>query len=92
MAALRSIGDATEGFGSLSEGQWKQVTSAIGSTASTQLLGTAMAAVGLSTNFAIFKSVGLKPFAVGFAGAGIVGLTGYFTALFLGHKVRYESA
>ena len=37
------------------------------------LLGTAMAAVGLNTSVAVFKGVGLKPFAVGFAGAVVVG-------------------
>ncbi|MCS6817437.1 MAG: putative sulfate exporter family transporter, partial [Blastocatellia bacterium] len=52
------------------------------------LLGTAMAAVGLGTNFSVFKSVGLKPFAVGFVGALLVGVVGLGLALTLGPYVH----
>jgi len=90
MAALRSAGDATSGFGVLDKKQWKELTSAIGGTASTHLLATAMAAVGLSTSFAIFRTVGMKPFAVGLVGAAIVGVTGFSTALLLGKSIKYE--
>mmetsp|Transcript_43402 Transcript_43402/g.112416 ORF Transcript_43402/g.112416 Transcript_43402/m.112416 type:complete len:465 (-) Transcript_43402:433-1827(-) len=90
MAGLRSAGDATAGFGQMSEAQWKAATAAVGADASGQLLATAMAAVGLSTSFSVFKGVGLKPFAVGMAGAAVVGLTGFTSALFLGKSIKYE--
>ena len=51
-------------------------------------LGTAMAAVGLNTNFAVFKGVGLKPFAVGMAGALVVGAVGMAMAVLLGRFVH----
>ena len=56
--------------------------------ASQILLGTAMAAVGLNTNFAVFKGVGLKPFAVGMAGALVVGAVGMTMAIIFGRFVH----
>jgi len=90
MAIVRSIGDAMLGSGGLALGAWDKtawasVTSYIGDTIGARwLLGTAMAAVGLNTSFAVFKGVGLKPFAVGLAGAVVVGVVGFVMALLLG--------
>ena len=56
--------------------------------ASQVLLGTAMAAVGLNTSFAVFKGVGLKPFVVGLAGALVVGAVGMGMAMLLGGFVH----
>jgi uncharacterized membrane protein YadS len=47
-----------------------------------------MAAVGLNTNFAVFKGVGMKPFAVGLAGALAVGLVGITMAIIFGRFVH----
>ncbi len=47
-----------------------------------------MAAVGLNTNFAVFKGVGLKPFAVGMAGALVVGAVGMTMAVIFGRFVH----
>ena len=94
MAILRSIGDATlsssgAAFGLLSAESWASVTKDLGDFwASQVLLGTAMAAVGLSTNFAVFKGVGLKPFVVGMAGALVVGAVGMGMAILLGRFVH----
>jgi uncharacterized integral membrane protein (TIGR00698 family) len=94
MAVVRSIGDATlastgAAFGVLSAESWASTTKDLGDFwASQVLLGTAMAAVGLSTNFAVFKGVGLKPFAVGMAGALVVGAVGMGMAVLLGRFVR----
>ena len=94
MALVRSIGDATLGsfgaaFGVLSAESWASITKDLGDFwASQVLLGTAMAAVGLNTNFAVFKGVGLKPFAVGMAGALVVGAVGLAMAFALGGFVR----
>ena len=83
MAVVRSVGDAMVGrsgaaYGVLDArgvGSRHRLRSAT-TLASRVLLGTAMAAVGLSTSVAVFKGVGLKPFAVGFAGALVVGAVG----------------
>jgi len=52
----------------------------IGNDCSKYLLGTAMAGVGLSTSASSLKGVGWKPFAVGGAGALVVGGTGFTVA------------
>ena len=66
MAVVRSIGDATlqstgAAYGVWDAAAWKQLTDWIGDFwASRMLLGTAMAAVGLNTSFAVFKGVGAQ--------------------------------
>jgi len=47
------------------------------------LLSTGLAAVGLSVNFAAFHGAGLAPFAVGAAGASVVGGVGLSVALLM---------
>ncbi|MEZ5293060.1 MAG: putative sulfate exporter family transporter [Vicinamibacterales bacterium] len=95
MAAVRSVADAMLGAGQLALGvwdgqSWAAVTSFIGDTAGARwLLGTAMAAVGLNTNVAVFRGVGLKPFAVGLAGALAVGVVGFVMASILGAYVQF---
>lgn len=90
MAVVRTIGDATlasggAAYGLWNAGAWAALTTQIGDFwGSRLLLGTAMAAVGLNTSFAVFKGVGLKPFAVGFAGALAVGIVGLLMAMALG--------
>ncbi|MCS6806906.1 MAG: putative sulfate exporter family transporter [Acidobacteriota bacterium] len=93
MAVLRSLGDAGvqsgAAFGLFDASAWKALTKEIGDVWGSQyLLGTAMAAVGLGTSFSVFKGVGLKPFAVGLAGALFVGLVGLALALTLGQYVH----
>jgi len=94
MAVVRSIGDWTltsngSAFGVWSAAQWASITKQLGDYWASQiLLGTAMAAVGLNTNFAVFKGVGLKPFAVGMAGALVVGAVGLTMALIFGRFVH----
>jgi len=93
MAVVRSAGDAMLGRSGMAYGlfdayDWKAVTDLVGdSLASRVLLGTAMAAVGLSTSFTVFRGVGLKPFAVGFAGALVVGSVGMLMAVLFGRFV-----
>ena len=89
MAALRSTGDAMLASGHSALGlcgaaQWAQITSFVGGTlGSHYLLGTAMAAVGLSTSLASLRGVGPRPFLVGFAGAAAVSSAGMACALAL---------
>ena len=94
MAVVRTIGDWTltsngAAFGVWSAAQWASITRTLGDYWASQiLLGTAMAAVGLNTNFAVFKGVGLKPFAVGMAGALVVGAVGMTMAVIFGRFVH----
>ena len=94
MAVVRTIGDYTLGsmgaaFGVLSAETWASLTKDLGDFwASQVLLGTAMAAVGLNTSFSVFKGVGLKPFAVGMAGALVVGAVGLVMSVLLGRYVH----
>lgn len=93
MAVIRTIGDAMLASGGLAYGlwdprAWAALTNQVGDFwGSRVLLGTAMAAVGLNTSFAVFKGVGLKPFAVGLAGALAVGLVGLAMAMTFGRFV-----
>ena len=94
MAVVRSLGDWTltsngAAFGVWSAAQWASITKSLGDYWASQiLLGTAMAAVGLNTNFAVFKGVGMKPFAVGMAGALVVGAVGMAMAVIFGRFVH----
>jgi uncharacterized integral membrane protein (TIGR00698 family) len=93
MAVVRTIGDATlqatgAAYGVWAASTWAWLTAQIGDFwASRILLGTAMAAVGLNTSFAVFRGVGARPFAVGFTGALVVGAVGLMMAIVLGRFV-----
>jgi uncharacterized integral membrane protein (TIGR00698 family) len=79
MSAFRSGGDVV--FADVEV--YKQAMSVIGNDISKYALGTAMAGVGLSTSASSLKGVGWKPFAVGGAGALVVGGTGFTMAMFV---------
>ena len=89
MAVARTAGDAYVSSGQLAGGivdaqQWKRLMDWVGGDLGTKyLLGTGLAAVGLSVDVAVFRGVGLTPFAVGAAGASLVGGTGLAVALLL---------
>ena len=89
VAALRSLGDYSalaygKAFGFIDRSTFEALASTVASTGSTVGLGTAMAAVGLSTSAAALKGVGVRPFAVGLSGALVVGGTGFTTIKALG--------
>lgn len=94
-AAIRSLGDGmlasedyTLAYGLWDEDQWKSLTSWISNTLGSKvLLGSAMAAVGLSTNISVLQGVGVKPFLVGMTGALMVGAMGFVTATILGRQI-----
>jgi uncharacterized integral membrane protein (TIGR00698 family) len=94
MAVVRTIGDATLGsmgaaYGIFTADAWGSLTRDLGDFWASQiLLGTAMAAVGLSTTFKVFRGVGFRPFAVGMAGALAVGAVGMTLAILLGRFVH----
>ena len=90
MSALRTAGDMTlassgAALGLLDAESWSHLHKFVGNdVGSKYLLGTAMAAVGLSTSFSALKGVGYKPFVVGAASVGVVGGTGFLSATVLG--------
>ncbi|KAG8466963.1 hypothetical protein KFE25_008342 [Diacronema lutheri] len=87
MALARSAGDAQlaaggKAAGLLGRDAWAQCTELVGGVLSTKLLlPWAMAAVGLSVNVGAFAGVGWAPFAVGAAGAALVGSSGLAAAV-----------
>lgn len=93
MAVVRTIGDATlrssgAAYGIWDAASWLRLTNQVGDLwGSRVLLGTAMAAVGLNTSLSVFRGVGAKPFAVGFAGAIAVGAVGMVMAILFGRFV-----
>jgi uncharacterized membrane protein YadS len=94
MAVVRTIGDAMlrangAAFGIWDAEAWVGLTNQIGDFwAGRVFLGTAMAAVGLSTSFSVFKGVGAKPFVVGLVGALVVGSVGMVMAVIFGRFVN----
>jgi uncharacterized integral membrane protein (TIGR00698 family) len=81
VSTFRSCGDFY--FGDDAPWLYHQAVSFIGNDVSKYALGTAMAGVGLSTSASSLKGVGWRPFAVGGAGALVVGGTGFTVASFL---------
>lgn len=79
LAFVRTIGDITvtnsgTAFGFLQPVTWGNLHDAVSKMGSTYMLGLAMAGVGLSTNFKMFKGLGFKPFYIGFIAAVTVGI------------------
>mmetsp|Transcript_28083 Transcript_28083/g.64274 ORF Transcript_28083/g.64274 Transcript_28083/m.64274 type:complete len:405 (-) Transcript_28083:640-1854(-) len=77
MSAFRSGGDLYFGKEVI---LYHDTMNFIGNDVSKYALGTAMTAVGLSTSASSLRGVGWKPFAVGGAGALVVGGTGFTVA------------
>jgi uncharacterized membrane protein YadS len=101
MAALRTAGDYQLANGGkalwlLDSASWKQNADWLGATLGTKyLLGTGLAAVGLSVRFEAFRGVGVAPFAVGATGAMLVGGVGLSVALLMSQlkpTQRYKSS
>jgi uncharacterized membrane protein YadS len=73
MSALRTVGDfGARPFGLLSPAQWSAAVGVLQTTAEYCLL-VAMAAVGLTSNFASLRSIGVKPFVLGLLAAVLIG-------------------
>tara|TARA_B100001093_G_C26033952_1_gene679176 strand:- start:158 stop:517 length:360 start_codon:yes stop_codon:yes gene_type:complete len=71
MIILRNLGD--QFFTNTSNNDWENTVNIIKSC-SKIFLTMAMAAIGLSTNLKDIKSMGYKPFVVGFIGMATVGI------------------
>ena len=88
---IRSIGDygiqiSNQAFGILLNDQWQSIIEYIKLLAEYSL-AIAMAAVGLSTNLLSLRSLGIKPFYVGFSAAISVGFVSYIGILFLNYFI-----
>lgn len=83
LSLIRTIGDVTlestgQAFGLLARSSWERFYEFWSSVGSTYMLGIAMAGVGLSTDFSMFKGLGMKPFYIGLTAAitiGVISLT-----------------
>jgi uncharacterized integral membrane protein (TIGR00698 family) len=89
MAVLRTIGDTTAenrdlAFGLLSPDLWTELWQGISHAGTTYFLSTALAAVGLSTNLAIFRRLGVRPLIVGIIAALTVSLVSLVMVSLLG--------
>jgi uncharacterized membrane protein YadS len=77
VSALRSVGD----YMIPDMKAYEMVMNFAGNELSKDALGIAMAGVGLSTSASSLRGVGWKPFAIGGAGAMVVGGTGFTVAM-----------
>ncbi len=91
MGLIRSVGDYgiqsfDQAFGIFLDDQWKLIINNIKLLAEYSL-AIAMAAVGLSTNLLSLRSLGIKPFYVGFSAAVSVGFVSYTGIIFLNYFI-----
>jgi uncharacterized membrane protein YadS len=88
LSLVRSVGDfgifsTNVAFGLFSDVVWSNLVIQI-KTWATNLLVLALAGVGISTRFAKFKGLGVKPFIVGLGAAVFVGILSFFAISLLG--------
>ena len=91
MGLIRSIGDYSFqsynlAFGLFMIDQWVSIVNFIKLLAEYSL-AIAMAAVGISTNFASLRSLGIRPFYVGFSAAISVGFVSYVGIIILNYFI-----
>jgi uncharacterized integral membrane protein (TIGR00698 family) len=88
MAVFRSVGDAGArsglAFGLWDPAAWARVTRLVGESWAPWALGTAMAAVGLTTRLSVFRGLGLKPLYLGALAATLVGVVSLGLAALVG--------
>lgn len=91
LAILRSVGDFTvastgKAYGLLQQEYWEVVYNLIKKWAVIFLV-IALAGVGLNTKFTELKSLGIKPFIVGFITATVVGVISYVSIIIFGETL-----
>ncbi len=93
LSLLRTTGDMTldktgAAFGFIGTDTWEGIYTFWSSFGSKYLLGMAMAGVGLSTDFKMFKGLGMKPFYIGLIAAISVGLVSLTLVSLFGHLIQ----
>ena len=88
ISILRSVGDAgvntnNLAFGLIGEDSWGDIIKMVKNFANI-LFVVALGGVGLSTNFANFKGLGIKPFLVGLFAALTIGIVSFLSVSLLG--------
>lgn len=94
MAIVRTLGDSGVvnnglAFGFLDPNQWASVWTSLNTLGSKYLLGIAMAGVGLSTSFGVFKGIGIKPFYIGMVAAVSVTVISIIMSFLLGNLISF---
>jgi uncharacterized integral membrane protein (TIGR00698 family) len=92
MAVARSVGDAGvvrggHAFGVWDAEAWKRLTRTLGETWATAALGTAMAAVGLTTNLRSLRVLGARPLYLGAISAAVVAGLALLLAALVGPRL-----
>ncbi|MCZ2257784.1 YeiH family protein [Sporosarcina sp. G11-34] len=92
LSFIRTIGDVTvtntgAAFGFLDPSTWTEFYNSWSSFGSKYMLGLAMAGVGSSTNFKVFKGLGIKPFYIGLIAALSVGSVSLLFVSLFGHLI-----
>lgn len=92
LAFVRTLGDMTltnsgNAFGFLRPEIWEYIYGSVSNVGSTYMLGLAMAGVGLSTDFKMFKGLGFKPFYIGFIAAITIGVVSATLIGLFGHYI-----
>lgn len=92
MALVRSGGDGMLARGSAAYGVWEaagwvRVTKMIGETWAGAALATAMAGVGLTTRFDVFRGLGARPLYVGAVSATVVSALALLLAALVGPRI-----
>lgn len=92
LSLIRTIGDMTasnigNAFGLFQPEAWEGFYSFWSSFGSKYMLGLAMAGVGLSTDFKMFKGLGMKPFYIGLIAAVSVGIVSLTLVSLFGHLI-----
>lgn len=93
LSFVRTIGDVTlensgDAFGFVAQASWEGFYQFWSNFGSTYLLGIAMAGVGLSTDFSMFKGLGMKPFYIGLTAAITIGIISLTLVSLLGDFVQ----
>jgi len=88
ISVLRSVGDAgvnanNLAFGLIGGNSWGDIIKMVKNFANI-LFVVALGGVGLSTNFANFKGLGIKPFLVGLFAALTIGIVSFLSVSLLG--------
>jgi uncharacterized integral membrane protein (TIGR00698 family) len=89
VSLVRSAGDFTlaqggAAYGLFDASTWSGLVKSVGEGTAGLLLGSALAAVGLTTTLSVFKGLGVRPLLIGLAAAALVGVASLALAFTVG--------